>query len=251
MKFLFLAALVLPSLSFAQIKDVHVKNFNLNYQDPSGKGHASHFDYSLPSKKALQEEQTVEVIKDGSDFHLTLTGTETKNITVDRAPAFLTEAQTINLDNLNLSVDQKLALSLSDGQFVSATGALELQNFGLNCNRSLKQAELADQALVGCIESMTLTASKWSSKDLGIKAVKLNISQGSLTLSAEVKAQISGTARGKGSISYNPATGIVAVKLSEVKFGIIGVTGQVFDALKKSESDKLKVERPWIYYKIK
>lgn len=255
MKFLFLLSVIVPTLSFAQVKDVHIQNFSLTYQDPSGKGHASHFDYSLPGKKALKEEQSVEVTKVGQDFHLILSGTETREMTVAGAPAFLTEAQTINLVNLNLNVDQKLGLSVTEGAFHSAKDDLELKNIALNCNRAAAQAELMDQALVGCVESMSLTTSQFSSsvveKSVGIKGLKLSVSQGDLSLSAEVKAQISGTARGKGKISYDPATGVVAIKLNEVKFGILNVTGQVFDALKKQESEKLKVQKPWIYYQVK
>ncbi len=255
MKFLFLLSVILPTLSFAQVKDVHIQNFSLTYQDPSGKGYASHFDYSLPGKSAPQEEQTVEVTKSGEDFHLILTGTETREMAVTKAPAFLTKAQTINLVNLNLNVDQKLSLAVAEGAFHSDQDDLGLKNVSLNCNRAQAQAELIDQALVGCVESMNLSTSQFSSsmveKSLGIKGLKLSVNQGDLNLSAEIKAQISGTAKGKGKISYDPATGVISLKLNEVKFGILNVTGQVFDALKKEESAKLKVQKPWIYYTVK
>ena len=87
--------------------------------------------------------------------------------------------------------------------------------------------------------------------DLSIKSLDLKINNGKYDLSAEVKAQISGKAKSNGNMSYDPETGIMTIKILEVKFGILSVTGKVFDELKKNENDRMKVKQPNVYYRIK
>src|SRR5690606_18217030 len=134
---------------------------------------------------------------------------------------------------------------------------LSLRNFTLSCARS-QAVEVMDQLLEGCIQKMRLRSNKFSSNSLttlvqktmggiGVNDLDLNVSGGKLDLSAQIKAQISGKARAKGNISYAAHEKKLTVKLSEVKFGILNVTSQVFDELKKNESAQMKVQKPYIY----
>ncbi|MBA2404478.1 MAG: hypothetical protein H0V66_06890, partial [Bdellovibrionales bacterium] len=86
---------------------------------------------------------------------------------------------------------------------------------------------------------------------VGIKNLNLKVTAGKFDLSAEVKAQISGTAKGSGTIKYEAAAKKITVKVSEIKFGILDVTSQVFDELKKQESATLKVSKPHVYITVK
>jgi len=52
-------------------------------------------------------------------------------------------------------------------------------------------------------------------------------------------------------VKYEAAAKKITVKVSEVKFSYLDVTSQVFDELKKQESESVKVSKPYIYITIK
>jgi hypothetical protein len=84
-----------------------------------------------------------------------------------------------------------------------------------------------------------------------MRSLDLRSVNGRFDLSADVRAQVSGRVRGNGTSSYDPASGVLTIRINEVRFSILNVTGQVFDELKKQESDKLKVRRPFVYLSLK
>jgi hypothetical protein len=87
--------------------------------------------------------------------------------------------------------------------------------------------------------------------EVGLKNVSLKVNGGKFDLSADIQAQISGTAKSTGSIKYEAAIKKITVKVTEVKFGFLDVTSKVFDELKKQESSTLQVSKPYLYLTIK
>jgi hypothetical protein len=156
---------------------------------------------------------------------------------------------------------------------VGADDELHLKNFTLNCNKDLTQAAAENQLILGCLQKMTVKSQSFSQAalddglvkaltgafqnvagsrgNLTIKSLDFKVNGGKYNLDADVKAAMSGHAKSNGNMSYDPATGIMTVKISEVKFGILTVTGMVFDELKKNENDRMKVKQPNVFYKIK
>ena len=251
---------------------INVKNFNFTYTDPHGSGTAASFSRS-PAQLAAVD---VSVDKVGPDFKLSVSGAENLEFELKDAPSLLTDAQRMVVKDFNLTLADKVSLSLLQGVFTSQDDNLKLDGLNLNCDRNLAQAEIMDQLIMGCIQKMSFKTSKFSSAaekglvalmttsisaaidqgrgvaaDLGINSVSLTTTNGKYDLAAEVKAQISGKVKSNGNMSYDPAKGLLTLKISEVKFGLFSVTGKVFDELKKKESEKLKVKEPYVYYSIK
>jgi hypothetical protein len=176
------------------------------------------------------------------------------------------------LMNFNANSSNAVSLSLTYGKFVSVDDVLELKDFFLTCDKASGTEETV--FIQGCINKMTLKASQYKSdakmsssnpvdamglalvnvakaSDLTIKGIDLKIVNGKLDLSAEIKAQISGKAKGNGNVSYDQNAKKLTIKISEIKFGFLNVTNQVFDELKKQEGEQLKVSKPYVYYSLK
>lgn len=269
MKNLFIGLILLNTcVVYADSLNVNVKNFNFTYSNPHGEGTAASFSRS----QFIDDELKVSVDKLDKDFKLIVTGAETQEFELKDAPSFMTEADTMSVSNFNLNLADKLNLTLGAGRFNSPENSLKLDGLNLDCSRDSAQAEVMDQLISGCIQKMTLKSSKFQSQeaeeslaavlsetiskaisgsDVTVNSVDLKTNAGKYDLSADVKAQVSGKVRSNGNMSYDPASGKLTLKISEVKFSILNITGKVFDELKKNESDKLKVKEPYVYYTIK
>lgn len=269
MKSLFIGVCLLStSVVCAESLNINVKSFNFTYTNPHGEGTAASFSRS----QFIDEELKVNVDKIDKDFKLSVSGAETQEFEFKDAPSFMTDADTMSVSNFNLSLAEKLNLTLGAGRFNSPENSLKLDGLNLDCSRDVSQAEVMDQLISGCIQKMSLKSSKFQSQgaeetlaavlsetiskaingsDVTVNSVDLKTNAGKYDLSADVKAQVSGKVKSNGNMAYDPANGKLTLKISEVKFSILNITGKVFEELKKKESDKLKVKEPYVYYTVK
>jgi hypothetical protein len=271
----FLILLFMASIAKAEVTSVDIKNFNFNYSAPSGEGLAQNFSYGNVKNTSPQK---VSVEKMGEVFHIALSGQENQELEFKGAPSLILDAESIKLTQFNLDFSSRFNLVAEEGWFKSPTTEIKFNQISLGCDR-LSSPEVADQLIAGCIQRMTLKTSSFSSQGqaseaglasvtqalmksvdeahdtdkaaVGVKNIDLSMSAGKFSLSAEVKAQISGKVKGNGSMSYDQAQKKITIKISEIKFGILNVTSKVFDELKKQESAQVKVSQPYIYITLK
>jgi hypothetical protein len=256
-------------MAWGQVSQVGISNFNFNYQAPQGSGTADAFSY----QHKIDAGQNVQVEKVGEDFKILLEGVENREITFKNAPDIIKNANTIKLSAFNFSFADKLLLTLNSAVFNSPDKTVDLKNLNLACDRIATFPEVMDQVISGCIQKMVLKTGGLSTNgesgldqalmkaideqhdqilgEVGLKNVSLKVNGGKFDLSADIQAQISGTAKSTGSIKYEAAIKKITVKVSEVKFGFLDVTSKVFDELKKQESATLKVSKPYLYLTIK
>ena len=261
--------LMLASMGHVQASQVEIKNFNFSYSAPLGEGTADSFSY----QQKIDEAQKVHVEKTGEDFKISLEGVENRELHFKNAPDIVKNAQEIKLASFNLSFQNAATLSFSSAMFHSPDEKMDLKNVNLMCDRILSYPDVMDQVISGCFQKMNLKAGGFSSLGgegvehaiakaldqkhdeilggIGIKNVDLKVSGGKFQLTADIKAQISGTANANGSMKYEPGLKKITIKISEVKFSFMDVTSQVFDELKKQESQSMKVSKPYIYLTIK
>lgn len=269
MKKFFVSMMLISSFAHAESLQLTVSNFNFDYTDPHGTGTATSFTRNKNTHKAV----AVQVDRLDKDFRFVVTGAEDAEFEFKDAPTFMTEAERMTISGFNLNLSQAFSLSLGAGRFESKDNSLKLDNLTVDCNRDSAKKELMEQLISGCIQRMNFKAGKFNSQaemeglmtvlseslsefsgeksSLTINSVNLKSSSGKYELTADVKAQISGKVKSNGNLSYDENQGMLTVKISEVKFGILNITGKVFDELKKKESDKLKVKKPYVYYSIK
>src|SRR6478736_403594 len=112
MKSLFIGVILFNTcVVYAETLNVNVKNFNFTYTNPHGAGTAASFNRS----QLIVDELKVTVDKIDKDFKLSVTGAETQEFEFKDAPAFMTEADTMSVSNFNLTLADKLNLSLGAG----------------------------------------------------------------------------------------------------------------------------------------
>jgi len=229
---------------------------------------ASQFVYQLKNQFGVS---TVEVNKTGSDFHVKVAGAMEGAYIFRNAPDLLTKAKEMSVRDLNFNFTDRLSASIGSALFNSPDQKLKLQKFSLSCQRDLSMVNFYNQAINGCIKQLNLKSSLVSSQSLfednvlslmtktisnvlGVEVevadLDLRINSGKYDLSAQIKAQISGKAKSYGEVSYDVKKRILAIKINEVKFTVFDVTSQVFDELKKLESPKMKVKKPYVYLNI-
>lgn len=265
-----LMALAYCPIAFAQVSKVEIKNFNFSYKAPRGEGVAETFSYQ---KSRMLSSQKISVEKIGEDFKIDLDGVENQEFIFSKPPSVILDAQTIKLSSFNFLFSDKVNIDLKSADFHSSENNLELDKFTLSCNRMMTFKEVKDQVISGCVQKMNMKADSFISdggsriehafikaidetfdefkSKVKVEDIKLSIINEKLDLSAQIDAQISGKGTGTGTVKYNASTKKVTIKISEFKFGILGVTGRVFDELEKMENDTLKVDKPYIYITVK
>ena len=264
-----LLSLFMTSMAWGQVSQVNIKNFNFDYQAPSGDGTAESFSY----QKKVMDAQKVHVEKVGEDFKILLEGVENQEFTFKDAPDLMKNAQEIKLSAFNFSFADTVSLTMTSAIFNSPDKNIDLRNMNLACDRISTFPEVMDQVISGCIQKMSLKTSALSTDGesgfdqalmkaidgrhdeilggVSIKNLSLKVNGGKFDLSADVKAQVSGTAKGTGTLKYEADGKKLTVKISEIKFGFLDVTSQVFDELKKQESSTFKVNKPYLYIMVK
>ena len=276
MKNFIVGMLLVASAAHAEDLAVNVKNFSFNYDEPKGSGSATSFTLSgVPSREGVE----VAVEKLDDVFKFSVTGAQNEELEFKDAPSFMKEANHMDIDSFNLDLSSTASLSLKTGNFNSPDSDLTMKGFSLLCNRDASQKEVMDQLLVGCMKKMTVRSSDFSSvnkKDdkhgllviaesiqaiveksssrggtTRVKSLKLNVETGKYDLAADISSGISGGVTSKGTMAYDTVKGEMAIKISEVKFSILNVTGKVFDELKKKQSPKFKVKQPYVYITVK
>ncbi len=259
--------------NLAPVQNLQVTDFNFNYKDPVGTGTAKAFSRSF----VMDQKLDVTVDRIGQAFRIVASGAESQEFYLSEAPSFMVNAQTMTVSAFNLTLAQKLTASLTLGQFNSVDDNLRLENLSLDCSRDPRNEEVMDQLLTGCIQKLSLKAGRFNSAAVdaflpaaltsitgeeavvaqGTKApfqingLDLRINGGKYNLAADVRAQISGKVTSTGTASYDQTKGVLALRISEVKFGFLNITSRVFDELRKNESEKLKIKEPFVYYSLR
>jgi hypothetical protein len=269
MKIFMLGIVFFSGIANAEPLKVSVSNFSFSYKDPRGEGFAASFNRN----NLVANQVNVSVDRIDKDFNFQVSGSENLEFQLKNAPSFMTEAEKMSVQGFNMLLAEKLNLTLAEGRFLSGQDNLSLDGMNLDCGRDLTKKEVMDQLLNGCIQKMSLKTSKFSSQsleagllseltqsialalseksNLGINSLDLKTNGGRYDLSADIKSQISGKIRSNGQMSYDDLNGKLTVKISQVKFGILNITGKVFDELKKKENEKLIVKQPYLYYSLK
>ncbi len=244
--------------------NVSVKDFNFTYKNPHGSGTAASFGRS----SLIDQKLSVSVQKVATDFVLNVSGAENEEFVLENAPSIMTEADTMNINGFNLDFSKQLKMSLSSASFNSYSDSISLSGVTLDCARNSTMSEVMDEIISGCFKSMVFKSSQFSSQNsaevlmnalvdkavqgaVGISALDLKITNGNYALSANVKADVSGKVKSSGTMAYNASTGLVTLKIQEVRFSILNVTGKVFEELKKMENENIKVNQPYVYIKVK
>jgi hypothetical protein len=261
--------MIFTSLGQAMALTLNVSDFNFEYKNPHGEGNAAAFSRSSKSQSGAQ----VVVDRIDKDFKFVVTGDENQDFEFKNAPSVMTEADAMTVTGLNLNISEQVDMSLHSARFTGKDDILKLDGLSLNCQRQPNSTQVLDQFILGCIQKLNFRLGKYSSQqvlksledvlqeatginhsqrgNLSVSSISLRVTNGKYELSADVKAQVSGKITSKGSVGFDTVSGVLTLKISEVKVAFLNITSKVFDELKKSENEKMKVREPFVYFTIR
>lgn len=88
------------------------------------------------------------------------------------------------------------------------------------------------------------------SQEMKIEKLSLNVNNNKFSFKMKASVGVSATLKGNGQSSYNPNTKTLTLRLDKVKASFLTVTNKVFDALEGLDNDKIRVEKPYIYFNM-
>lgn len=256
MKRFFALSLLITSTLVWSVSSVKVQNFNFNYSDGNGVGTASAFEIITSSAQ-------VYVNRVGTDLEFSSPLLEGP-VHWRNAPALILNSKVV-VKGFNLALNNDLVANLSSGQFDSDS-KMTVQNFSAQCSRSNGE-DVFEQVVMGCLHKGLIKVSSFESRsvdafvsllsdDVGtegthVRSLNLSIDKKSFSLSANAKFGVNGTLRGKGTIDVDYLNKKAVIRVNEVKFGFLNITGKFFSEIEKLDVEGMEVRKPYIYFNLK
>lgn len=258
------------SLLFAETinSDTSIKNFSGTYNEPRGEGQADEFQgiNGLTTKIKVELEKI--------DDQSVLVKYDNEEVLYENLPSSLFEMKELQWNNFNFyQIRGSVKLSVSqmkgrDSKSTSSLSNLEVTCFIFNRNFQTTYEKLLENCTRqgsikldsytnnnpqanGLLSSFLHRALNGPLVDISeVTNLDFNIMNQKFTLSGKVKAGLSAKIKANGGIWYIKNEKELKIELKSVKAGIISIKNQVFQELESSNDPNLRVERPFIYYKI-
>jgi hypothetical protein len=245
--------------TYADFTTVKVKNFTGSYTQPDGRATAS--ELIIPSSNKGQIEITVQGDENG--YHLTYGENE---YYFENPPAIINDIYKGTWKDVNY-VTQGSKLNASIESFSSAVQYSDtiLRSFKASCNENRSFENYGHQLIDGCLTNANLGIGYFKTtstrkilnifEDLpGVRASttvvqdgSINISNGKFKMTAKVDIGMSAKVKIEGTTKFDVSKNRVAIRIDKAKASFINIKNKIFEELKKSESDTLKVQKPYIY----
>ncbi|MFA5584511.1 MAG: hypothetical protein WDA09_09885 [Bacteriovoracaceae bacterium] len=255
MKRFFTLSLFLTSSLAWSVSSVKVQNFNFNYVDGSGVGTASAFEI-------ITSQAQVFVNRVGTDLEFTSPLLE-ESVTWKDAPSLILDSK-VTVNGFNLNVDKDLVATLANAQFDSES-KMSIQNASAQCARS-QGIDVFEQLIAGCLQKGSVKFASFESRSLDsfisllrdevetestqIRSLNLTFDKKNFNLTANAKFGINGTLRAKGNADVDYQNKKAVIRVTEVKFGILNITGKFFSEIEKKNIKGMEVRRPYIYFTL-
>lgn len=233
-----LVALVLGGQSFASPFFGELKNFNLNYYQPSGNAQSEILifqDINYQTSTSYEVE-----LQAGSLFLITPMTT----IQLDNLPAFVTDVDTLSVNNLNIiSHQSKLELDLEYMSSSANSESISIEGLKISCTSLTSTQDPMDEILDQCLNNAGEVS--LGSFFEGSKQQLANFTMSTQDGIMDFKVTAAGkTVRGEGETYFDGDT--VRIKITKAKYGIFNVRGLLFKELESLASEKIRINNPWI-----
>lgn len=252
MKRIFTLSLLLTSSLAWSVSSVKVQNFNFNYVDGTGVGTASAFEI-------VTNQTQVFVNRVGADLEFS-SPLLTEPLRWKDAPSFILGSK-VDVKGFNLTLNKDLNANLTSGNFDSES-KMSIQNVSAQCFRA-SGADVFEEVIAGCLQQGVVKFSSFESRSLDtfvslltdevetestqVRSLNLNFAKKNFNLTANAKFGVNGTLRAKGSADVDYQNKKAVIRVTEVKFGILNITGKFFTEIEKLDLKGVEVRRPYIY----
>lgn len=237
-KLVWLCALIVSLPVLANPLHGELKNFNLNYEQPSGQAES---ELLIFRDIVYQQKTSYEVeLQAGSLFLITPMNT----FQIDNLPAFISDVETLNVEQLDLnSSTELLGLSLKSFYSKSLEESMTINELKITCT-SLQAAEDAMSEILHQCLNNTGEVSLESFYE-GSKKQLSNFTMTTQNSSMSFRVSASGiTVRGEGETYFEGE--MVRIKITKARAGFLNVKGRLFRELQAIASESVRVNNPWI-----
>lgn len=163
---------------------------------------------------------------------------------------------------LDIRENNPRQFSMRSGNLAYGEDHYSLSNLNLNCKipgpglRPLENCLQSGALNISSFEmdqanslSFALNAISVSATDASFKNLELTLRNGSFELELRATLSVSVTIKGEGKIEYLPAGQDfdLRIKIDKLKASFLNIRDDLFKELKKNESEKLKIQEPYIY----
>ena len=245
--------------AYADFTSVRVKNFTGSYDQPEGRATAT--ELIIPSENKELIEITVQ--GDESGYHLTFGDSEYH---FENPSSMINDIYTGKWKEVNF-VTQGRKLNASIESFSSTVQYSDtvLNSFAAACNEKRSFENYGHQIMDACLSNANFSIGYFKTnstrkilnifEDLpGVRASttiiqngKINISNGKFKMEAKIDVGMSAKVKIEGTTEFQDTKNRVAIRIDKAKASFINIKNKIFEELEKSQSDTLKVERPYIY----
>lgn len=256
MKRIFALSFFLTSTLAWSVSSMKVQNFNFNYVDGTGVGTAAAFEI-------VTNQNQVFVNRVGADLEFS-SPLLAEPILWKNAPSLILDSKT-DVKEFNLNLNKELTATLASGTFDSES-KMSIQNVSAQCSRA-KGVDVFEEVLAGCLQKGVVKFSSFESRALDtfvsllsgevetestqVRSLTLNLDKKNFNLTANARFGVNGTLRGRGSAEVDYQNKKAVIKVTEVKFGFLNITGKFFTEIEKLEVKGVEVRRPYIYLTLK
>ncbi|MAZ48661.1 MAG: hypothetical protein CME65_08855 [Halobacteriovoraceae bacterium] len=233
-----LVALTLGGIVYASPYYGELKNFNLNYYQPSGNAQSELLifrDINYQTSTSYEVE-----LQAGSLFLITPIST----IQLDNLPAFIADVDTLTVNNLNIISHQSgIELDLEYMSSSTNSESISIEELKISCTSLTSTQDPMDQILDQCLNNAgEVSLSRFFE---GSKQQLANFTMSTENGMMDFKVTAAGkTVRGEGETYFDGNT--VRIKITKAKYGIFNVRGLLFRELEELASEKIKINNPWI-----
>ncbi len=221
----------------AQVPHSRIINFNGKYFNESGKATAQEFMFD---QIQYEKNSEFELVKQSSQFYLI---TPNEEVELSFLPESVHQLENLEVKNLDIiSTENKLNLDLNKLSGFTLDKSLNVNSLKMSCFS--KNKNYVQSTIDLCLNNQTkMTSSLIKSNGENYSDISIIISDNILNFRAIIFGM---NTTGDGTISYDVINDSILIRIDKIKAGFFPVTQLVFDKLKDKETEKFKVNRPYI-----
>lgn len=261
-----LMILVLIAPAFAELDRINIKNLDLNYVSPEGKGEFEKLSIGLELTKVTYP---VEIFRRDHAFDILSPFIDFQWL---NPFAFIHNAQKINTKQLNLNIDHKLHYLRGDALSLTTEKATEigLKQYNITCQGSSTEKDPLERLKYDCLENIDVTVNHLElpveffnslatqlpdepteeAGEMPADDLALSLKKGDFSAQLRVKLILRATLRVKGHARLENEGSVFAIRVDEIKYGIIPVTNIVMNELRRQvRKPNVVIDPPWIRIK--
>lgn len=271
MRFIFLKVFLIIFFitpAFAGFQQIEIRNLNFNYVYPLGEGDLEKLSLGMSLMGATLSPVKIERTNGSFLVSSSLVDFEW----IDPFP-FVHNIQEVKVNKMSALLGKGGHGAVAD--FVSVMpenlGEFSMEGLKVHCQGTSTHPDLEDRIALDCFEKMKLEVGKLglpfdffsplladieyqadSTEEIPFGDFSFSNEEGKFQAALKVKLLISAYVRAFGFVKFDAQASTVAIRVDQIKYGILPITDIVMKELQRSiNNPKITIDPPWIYIKAK